>query len=1207
MNVMKERTIFLEALEQPTPQRREAFLQQICGNDTALRHKVDGLLRAHVDAGSFLEHSPVDELTERPNDTLTKRGAGPTELPTQFGRYRVKRKLGGGGMGTVYLVENTELEREEALKVPHFSDGDDPQVRERFLREAKSAARLDHANLCPVYDAGVLDGIYYLTMRFLKGKPLSDYTGKPQPARKAVEIVAKLALALEAAHAKGVIHRDLKPGNVMMVSGSGPVVMDFGLAKQVRQPDRKLTQDGSMLGTPAYMPPEQLQGELDRMGPASDVYSLGVILYELLTGRLPFDGTMAMICGQILYSEPPLPSAFVPGLSPALDGICRQAMAKAPAERYPSMKAFAAALLDYLRSAPATEGAYNLLSANVDKAAVSQPVSVALGTQPAEGSGLFQVAPEVRRSLPPAPREAQAPPVTLPSRPAPKTIQKAGTTGEEGKRRAGGVVVSVAFGLLAIILGFWAVVVFRVSTAEGVLIVQVNEPDAELFVDGERVTVTWQNGGLKAEVGVKPGTRKVELKKDGFCAYGQEVLLEDRGRTVLVARLEPNPSTTPPQPDPAVDLSQQQDPRSAVDGASPAVVAGGSTPPGKPTPTPPGDRARPMRNPFQEAANPVGSAPKPIPGNPPPATRTVAGVGPQPLDCSGPNGASTDDVRRAQEAWAKYLGREVETNVEIANGVTMSFVLVPPGTFLMGSPPDERGKNGRYPNETLHEVTLTEPFDLGKYEVTQAQYAALTGKQPSRYKGSDRPVEQVTWDDADAFGRELTKKLSDGHVYRLATEAEWEYSCRGGRPSSQPFGVGDGRSLMSSDANFNNLVGETSNAGSYAANSLGLYDMHGNVWEWCADWNEPYPDGPVTNPLRLVGGPYRVARGGCHNEPAPECRSALRQGSPVGRRDCWMGFRLARSLPPPGISTAESTEIPNAANEEVPHEPVPADAVPPSPTTVGSLVASDEGSRAGDVRDDNALKLKLRWCPPGTFRMGSPKNEPDRGNNEGPVKVTLSRGFWLGQFEVTQSQWQSIMGTTQGVDQRNGEGPDHPMYHVSFTEAEEFCRKFTESEHGARRLPSGWEYRLPTEAQWEYACRAGTKTATAFGDRLSSVNANFVGSAPYNGAAAGPFRDATAPVGQYRPNAWGFYDMHGNVWEWCRDGTAGLSFVDHMEPLQGGVDPLGPAAAPGRVMRGGSWRIPGRDLRSAFRLPRPRDFRYCDLGFRVARVPSEEP
>jgi formylglycine-generating enzyme required for sulfatase activity len=218
--------------------------------------------------------------------------------------------------------------------------------------------------------------------------------------------------------------------------------------------------------------------------------------------------------------------------------------------------------------------------------------------------------------------------------------------------------------------------------------------------------------------------------------------------------------------------------------------------------------------------------------------------------------------------------------------------------FVMGSPPDETGKNGRYPNETLHVVTLTEPFDLGKYEVTQAQYAALTGKSPSYYEGSNRPVEQVTSDDADAFDVALTKKLSDAHVYRLATQAEWEYSSRGGRPSSEPLGIGDGRSLTSRDANFNNTVGQTSGVGSYAGNALGLHDMHGNVRKWCADWHEPYPGGAAAVQLPEVGDPFRVGRGGGHHELAEECRSALRQGSPVHRRDRWMGFRLARSVPP---------------------------------------------------------------------------------------------------------------------------------------------------------------------------------------------------------------------------------------------------------------------------------------------------------------------
>jgi serine/threonine protein kinase len=495
--------------------------------------------------------------------------SGATELPPQFGRYRVIKKLGVGGMGTVYLVENTELERLEALKVPHFTDGDDQEIRDRFLREARSAAKLDHPNLREVYTASVQDGIYFMTMRFLQGRPLSDYVGKPTPPRKSAEVVTKLALALDAAHGAGVIHRDLKPSNVMMVSGVGPVVMDFGLAKSFKQLDQKQTTTGAVLGTPAYMPPEQVNGERDRMGPATDVYSLGVILYELLTGRLPFEGTIASIYGQILYVEPPLPSALVPGLSPALDGICRKAMAKDPTQRFPSMKAFAVVLLDYRNSTPDAEGDGKLVPNAGDKAAVFQASTVAPRRRPAGGSDVYQMAavpPLARPSPPPTPRPGQAATEYLPTGGARKTNKKAGaTTDDDGTSRSSTVVVlavSLIFALMTIAIGgvLWAAGVFHVRTAEGTLVVEVNEPNPDVYVDGAKVTVAWQNGGVKAEVAVKPGTRKVELKKDGFGVYGTEVTLEEHGRTVLVARLDTNTSTPSTQglPDAPVHAAQHE-------------------------------------------------------------------------------------------------------------------------------------------------------------------------------------------------------------------------------------------------------------------------------------------------------------------------------------------------------------------------------------------------------------------------------------------------------------------------------------------------------------------------------------------------------------------------------------------------------------------------------------------------------------------------
>jgi serine/threonine protein kinase len=279
--------------------------------------------------------------------------APPADMPAQLGRYRIKQRLGGGSMGAVYLVENTEVQREEALKIPHLESGSDPAVRERFLRSARAAAKLDHPNICPIYDVGVIDGSCFLTMRFLQGQPLSVLACQARPPMEAVEIIFKLAQALEHAHARGVIHRDLKPSNIMMCPESGPTVFDFGLARQTQQANSTLTQAGTMMGTPAYMPPEQVKGDLDRIGPLSDVYSLGVILFELLTGRRPFDGSTAEVIGKVLYEPNPAPSGFQPGLSPAVDGVCGRAMAKKPEDRYPSMTDFADALADVLRTLPA--------------------------------------------------------------------------------------------------------------------------------------------------------------------------------------------------------------------------------------------------------------------------------------------------------------------------------------------------------------------------------------------------------------------------------------------------------------------------------------------------------------------------------------------------------------------------------------------------------------------------------------------------------------------------------------------------------------------------------------------------------------------------------------------------------------------------------------------------------------------------------------
>ena len=216
-------------------------------------------------------------------------GDEPPELPEQFGRYRILRPLGQGSMGSVYLAHDSSLDRAVALKVPRLALGGDRRVLERFYREARAAATLEHPNLCPVYDVGEINGIPYLTMAFVEGRPLSELfraEGMLEPRRIAA-MLHPLALALQEAHTRGVVHRDLKPANIMLNARGEPVVMDFGLARREQPDEARLTHQGSLVGTPAYMAPEQVQGKVDTLGPPCDIYALGVI-YEALAGRLPF-------------------------------------------------------------------------------------------------------------------------------------------------------------------------------------------------------------------------------------------------------------------------------------------------------------------------------------------------------------------------------------------------------------------------------------------------------------------------------------------------------------------------------------------------------------------------------------------------------------------------------------------------------------------------------------------------------------------------------------------------------------------------------------------------------------------------------------------------------------------------------------------------------------------------------------------------------
>jgi eukaryotic-like serine/threonine-protein kinase len=269
----------------------------------------------------------------------------PRDLPASFGRYQLVKLLGRGGMGSVFLAQDTQLDRPVALKIPLLDGADAAHVLTRFYREARAAAALHHPNICPIHDVGECDGLPYLTMAYIQGKLLSEFVKlRPLLPRQSAILVRKLALALQEAHKGNIIHRDLKPANIMIDARGEPIIMDFGLARHVRAGagDAQITQQGVVIGTPAYMPPEQVSGNVAEMGPACDIYSLGVILYELLSGRLPFSGDVLSMLLRAATEEPSPPSQFRPDLEPELEAICLKAMAKKADARYRSMAELAA-------------------------------------------------------------------------------------------------------------------------------------------------------------------------------------------------------------------------------------------------------------------------------------------------------------------------------------------------------------------------------------------------------------------------------------------------------------------------------------------------------------------------------------------------------------------------------------------------------------------------------------------------------------------------------------------------------------------------------------------------------------------------------------------------------------------------------------------------------------------------------------------------
>jgi serine/threonine-protein kinase len=537
---------------------------------------------------------------------------------------------------------------------------------------------------------------------------------------------------------------------------------------------------------------------------------------------------------------------------------------------------------------------------------------------------------------------------------------------------------------------------------------------------------------------------------------------------------------------------------------------------------------------------------------------------------------------------------------QVVNSIGMKLTLIPGGKFRMGSPVTEAGhKNDESPQ---HDVTITKSFYMGVYEVTQSQFDRVMGRNPSQCAQgqpgrSEHPVDSVTWEEASEFCRRLSELEAEkqaGRVYRLPTEAEWEYVCRAGTNSPFSFGA-DSADLQDHGWYSGNKQEQTQPVGRLKPNPWGLYDLHGNVWEWCSDRYDAryYQDSPAEDPTGpAAGDQQRVARGGSWYHEALSSRCAAREwGAPEQRLNTY-GFRVVLAVP--GKQNVSS-------------------ASPSTPAETPRIIT-------------NSIDMKLVALAAGEYRRGSPAEEPGRFEDEGPLhSVIIGKSFHMSVHEVTVGQFRSFVAATnyQTLGEKDGTGAlnrvgqigkavdiyqtdpkctwstpgyessDHdPVVAVSWLDAVAFCDWLSRKE--------GKTYRLPTEAEWEYACRADRQDPFAFGTALASTQANFDGSHPHGGGATGPVLGKATRVGSYPPNRWGLHDLHGNVWEWCLDAYEPAAYQS--SPRN---DPSGPARGLDFVLRGGGWDNDGGQLRSAKRLGRSFDHRANTIGFRVVQV--QEP
>jgi serine/threonine protein kinase/formylglycine-generating enzyme required for sulfatase activity len=740
-----------------------------------------------------------------------------------FQRYTLKKILGRGGMGIVWLAHDEKLDRNVALKFLPDVVVHDPRAIDELKKEARRNLDLTHPHIVRIYDfVDDPDGAA-IAMEYVKGESLSKLAlSQPDGTFTMSRLrpwMQQFCAALYYAHEEArVVHRDLKPANLMLDGQDRLKITDFGIARSITESVSRVSAQAGSSGTPSYMSPQQMMGELPSV--SDDIYSLGATLYELLTGKPPF--YTGDIIAQVQGKIPPSVSARRKELGlidPPLGGPLVT----------PDWEATVAACLAKERT--------------------DRPESAA---DVAERLGVRDAAPSTRNPKPRPPMVAPPPP------PPPPAAQRSPATW-----------ILVVVGILVLGLGVWRWAASARGPGDGTQYTAGNQPPPAANPATHPAPVVStpppapSTGGLV--VRTEPDGADVSLGSG-----------ESGKSPVTIRDLAPGSYPLAVRAPGYDDWSGSIEIR-AGNFAEKTIVLVQSTGRVVVTGTPAGAE-------VFDGDHRIGTLPLSLDNRSAgPVRLTLRARGYQPAEVHGE--LTRHGELRLSAALEKLPTVEPGVRWTVGNP-HLEMMPVASGAFPLGSDTGDRDES------PVTHVTITQPFWIGRSEVTQAQWSTVMGKNPSQFTGPDRPVEQVTWPEAEKFCQSLTERgrrdgwLPAGFEFNLPTEAQWEYACRAG--TADEFGGAPADLMWYSD----NSSNQTQPVGGKQANAWGLVDMHGNVWEWCRDWYGKYPGGDVVDPTGPNSGTRRVVRGGSWSSSSSRSRASVRDGWKPHEKGNTVGFRI---------------------------------------------------------------------------------------------------------------------------------------------------------------------------------------------------------------------------------------------------------------------------------------------------------------------------